>query len=263
LIGEKIAAVTPKPQTTRTKITGILTQNDTQYVFIDTPGFHKATTKLGKSMLKSIDNSLSGVDLVLYVFDVTRKINPEEIKDIKKPMILLLNKIDLIRKDKLLPLIAEFSGLYNFKSIIPISVVARDGLDKILEECDKYSKESPFYFPEEKFTDQSENSLIAEIIREKLMYALNDEIPHGIAVTIESAKEIKDIFHIDAVIFCERESHKGIIIGKNGENLKNVGIKSRLDLEKFFNIQVNLKCHVKVKENWRNNEGIIHNLGFN
>ncbi|GHU53365.1 GTPase Era [Clostridia bacterium] len=262
LIGEKIAAVTPKPQTTRTKITGILTKDDTQFVFIDTPGFHKATTKLGKSMLKSINDSLSGVDLVLYVFDVTRKIALEDIVNITKPVILILNKIDLIEKGKLLPIMEEFAKLHNFKTILPISVVCNDGLADVLDECEKFAKETPLYFPREKFTDQSENMLIAEIIREKLMYALDDEVPHGVAVSVESAKEIKDVFHIDAIIYCERETHKGIIIGKNGQMLKTVCTKARIDLETFFNIQVNLKCWVKVKENWRNNDGILHNLGL-
>lgn len=265
IIGEKIASVSPKPQTTRTRITGILTKEDTQFIFIDTPGIHRAKTELGKHMLKTISGTLSGIDVILYVLDCTRHISDDELEFLKKcqkDTIMLVNKIDLIRKEKLLPIMEEMCKIHEFKEIIPISVVASDGIDSVIEMCKKYAKDSPFYFPEDKFTDQPEKVLIAETVREKLLRNLSDELPHGIAVVTEKAEEINGIFHIDVEIFCERNTHKAMIIGKNGALIKKIGTFARQDLEDFFGIQVNLKCWVKVKENWRNNEFQIKNFGL-
>ena len=270
LIGEKIAMVSDKPQTTRTKITGILTQGDLQYVFMDTPGVHKAKTKLGEHMLQAVKDSVSEIDVVLMVMDVSKKMNESEqlliesFKTSRVPVLLILNKIDLIDKEELLNIISQVAQLYDFNAIIPVSVLNRDGMDRVMEEISKFAVESPHYFPDDTLTDQPERVLAAEIIREKLLVLLNEEVPHGIAVTVEEMKERqdKDILDISANIFCERDSHKGIVIGKNGAMLKRVGSMAREELEKFFQIKVNLQCWVKVKQDWRNKEGMIKNFGL-
>lgn len=271
LIGEKIAAVSSKPQTTRTKITGVITKAETQYVFIDTPGFHKAKNKLSEHMIKAVNESITDIDIVMLVVDCTKKLSESEkelIESFKKsrsPAILVINKIDLIEnRNDLLKIIAEYSALYDFTAVIPTSAVTDEGLDIIMEELEKNAIEGPHYFPDDMLTDQPEKVIAAEIIREKLLILLEDEIPHGIAVTIESMKERndKDLLDISAVIYCERESHKGIVIGKNGAMLKKVGMLARNELEIFFQIKVNLQCWVKVKEGWRNREGVIKNFGL-
>jgi len=271
LIGEKIAAVSDKPQTTRTKITGVLTKDNTQYVFMDTPGFHKAKTKLSEHMIKAVNESITDVDIVMLVVDCTKKISENELNLInsfkikKSPAILVINKIDLIsEKSKLLEIINNYSQLYDFKAVIPVSALNNDGLDIILEELKNNAIEGPHYFPDDMLTDQPEKVIAAEIIREKLLMLLNEEIPHGIAVTIDTMRERedKDILDISAEIYCEKDSHKGIVIGKNGALLKKVGSMAREELETFFQIKVNLQCWVKVKEGWRNREGIINNFGL-
>jgi len=271
LIGEKIAAVSAKPQTTRTKITGVLTKEETQFIFIDTPGMHKAKTKLSEHMVKVVTDSVTDIDIAMLVVDCTKAINESEMnliasfKAAKAPAILILNKIDLLTdKNTLMVKILEFSQLYDFKAVIPTSVINDDGLDIIMEELNKNAIEGPHYFPDDMLTDQPEKVIAAEIIREKLLNLLEDEIPHGIAVSIDTMKERedKDILDISAVIFCEKESHKGIVIGKNGALLKQVGTLAREELESFFEIKVNLQCWVKVKEGWRNREGIIKNFGL-
>ena len=273
LTGEKIAAVSSKPQTTRTRITGIVTRDETQYVFMDTPGVHKARTKLGEHMNKAVKDSVADVDLILMVMDVTKKIGENELNIIKSfrkndNVILILNKIDLVKnKEEIALKIAEFIPLYDFKAVIPISVLERDGVDIVWEEVEKYAVEGPHYFPDDKFTDQPERVLAGEIIREKILNLMNEEIPHGIAVTIEKMEERvnkndEDILDISAVLYCERESHKGMIIGKGGAMLKKIGQLAREDLESFFEIKVNLQCWVKVKEDWRNKEGLIRNFGL-
>ncbi|MBD5140019.1 MAG: GTPase Era [Ruminococcus sp.] len=273
LTGEKIAAVSSKPQTTRTRITGIVTREETQYVFMDTPGVHKARTKLGEHMNKAVKDSVTDVDLILMVMDVTKKIGENELNIIKSfrkndNVILILNKIDLVKnKEEIALKIAEFIPLYDFKAVIPISVLERDGVDIVWEEVEKYAVEGPHYFPDDKFTDQPERVLAGEIIREKILNLMNEEIPHGIAVTIEKMEERvnkndEDILDISAVLYCERESHKGMIIGKGGAMLKKIGQLAREDLESFFEIKVNLQCWVKVKEDWRNKEGLIRNFGL-
>ena len=254
LVGEKIAAISSKPQTTRTRITGIVTENEAQYVFMDTPGVQKAKNKLGESMNKAVKDSVTDVDLILMVADASKTIND--------------NKIDLLPdKEKVALKIAEFSVLYDFKSVIPISVVRNDGIDIVWEETKKYAVEGPHYFPDDSFTDQPERVLAAEIIREKILRLMHDEVPHGIAVTVEQMSERtdssgEDILDISAVIYCERDSHKGMIIGKRGAMLKKIGQYAREDLEKFFEIKVNLQCWVKVKEDWRNSEAMIRSFGL-
>lgn len=274
LVGEKVAAVSSKPQTTRTKITGVLTKGDIQYVFIDTPGMHKSRDKLSDHMLKAIDNSVSSIDVALLVVDATKKPSEAErtlissLKAAKAPVILLINKIDLFEnKEELIPIISEYSDLYDFESVIPISAMNKDGIDIILKSIDGHTTEGPHYFPDDKFTDQPERVIVAEIIREKLLELLSDEVPHGIAVDIEQLGEHDNkygegIMDVSAVIYCERESHKGIVIGKGGAMLKQVGKLAREDLERFFMIKTNLRLWVKVKEGWRNREGLIKNFGL-
>ena len=271
LIGEKIAAVSDKPQTTRTKITGVLTKDNVQYVFMDTPGFHKARNKLSEHMIKAVNESVSEIDLVMLVVDCTKKISEAEKELInsfnasRTPAILVINKIDLIdNKNDLLLVIKNYSELYDFKAVIPVSALNEDGLDIILKELENNAEVGPHYFPDDMLTDQPEKVIAAEIIREKILNLMSEEIPHGVAVMIESMKERedKDLLDIEAVIYCEKESHKGMIIGKNGSMLKNVGSQAREELESFFRISVNLQCWVKVKESWRNREGIIKNFGL-
>ena len=274
LVGEKIAAVSNKPQTTRTKITGVLTEDEIQYVFIDTPGMHKAKNKLSEHMINTVNESVTGVDVIVLVCDCTKKISDNEknliagFKANKSKVILVLNKIDLLEnKDSLIEKLAEYSSLYDFIDVIPVSVIENDGLDILMDVLTKNAAEGPHYFPDDKFTDQPEKVLMAEIIREKALINLNEEVPHGVAVTIERVSERDDrngepILDIEATIFCERESHKGIIIGKGGSMLRKIGADARADLESFFRIKVNLQCWVKVKEGWRNREGMIKNFGL-
>lgn len=273
LVGEKIAMVSNKPQTTRTRITGLVTEAETQYVFMDTPGVHKAKNKLGEHMNKTVKDSVTDVDLILMVADVNKKvtdIDKDIIKGFRKNdnVVLVLNKIDLVKdKENIALKIAEFSSLYDFKAIIPISVLQDDGIDIVWEEIKKYVVEGPHYFPDDSLTDQPERVLAGEIIREKILNLMHDEVPHGIAVTVEEMSERvnkndEDILDISAVIYCERDSHKGMVIGKGGAMLKQIGKLAREDLESFFEIKVNLQCWVKVKEDWRNKEGLIRNFGL-
>lgn len=274
LIGEKIAAVSAKPQTTRTKITGVLTKDKTQYVFIDTPGMHKAKNKLSEHMVKTISDTISEAETTLLVVDATKTVSDAEktiIRELSKRshVILVVNKIDLFTdKSAIIGKLAEYSGIYDFEDVIPISVTEKDGLDLVMKAIDKFAAEGPHYFPEDMLTDQPEKVIMAEIIREKALNCLNDEIPHGIAVTIESLEERtdrsgEDILDISANIYCERESHKGIVIGKGGSMLRRIGEAAREELEEFFRIKVNLQCWVKVKEGWRNHEVLIKNFGLN
>lgn len=273
LVGEKIAAVSSKPQTTRTKITGVLTKEATQYVFIDTPGMHKAVNKLSEHMLKTVSESVADVDVIMLVCDCTKKVSQPEMNLVASfrkndNVILVLNKTDLLSdKDELITKLAEYSSIYDFAEVIPVSVTQADGLDTVLQCIEKYAAEGPHFFPDDKFTDQPERVLMAEMIREKALNDLNDEVPHGIAVTIESvserdAKDGSPIMDVTATIFCEKESHKGILIGKGGSMLRKIGSEARQELEEFFRIKVNLQCWVKVKEGWRNREGMIKNFGL-
>ncbi len=273
LIGSKIAIVSSKPQTTRTRIMGVLTTEDNvQLVFTDTPGFHKPKNKLGEKMVQAVSDSISGVDSCLFVVDANdEKLNTAELELIKKfktekmTVVLAINKIDMLKdKTELMKKLAELSALYDFKAIVPVSAQSGDGLDALLDELKALSVESIHFFPDDTLTDQPERVLVAEIIREKMLRLLEKEIPHGTAVAIERMRERDDgsIMDVEATIYCERESHKGIIIGKGGQMLKKISTYARQDIESFFDIKVNLQCWVKVKEDWRNREGIIHNFGL-
>ncbi|MBR6968445.1 MAG: GTPase Era [Ruminococcus sp.] len=271
IVGEKIASVSSKPQTTRTRITGIRNIGDVQLVFFDTPGLHKPVNKLSEHMLNTVRESVSDIDAVLFVADCTKKMNEQELELLrslnasKMPVILILNKIDLLRsKDELAPVIAELTSKISFQAVIPVSVTENNGIDIVIDELIAISEESVHFFPEDMITDQPEKVLAAEMIREKLLMLLNEEVPHGIAVGVEqmSERDDKDILDISAVIYCEKESHKGIIIGKGGAMLKKASTAARTELENFFQIKVNLKCWVKVKEDWRNRENLIRSFGL-
>ncbi len=271
MVGEKIASVSSKPQTTRTRITGIRNIDDVQLVFFDTPGLHKPVNKLSEQMLNTVRESVSDIDSVIFVQDCTKKINEQELNLLKSlnaskmPVILVLNKIDLLRNmDELAPVIAELTSKCDFKAVIPVSVTENNGVDIVLDELIGLAEESVHFFPDDMITDQPEKVLAAEMIREKLLELLQDEVPHGIAVGVEemTEREDKDILDISAVIYCERESHKGIVIGKGGSMLKKASTAARMELEDFFQIKVNLKCWVKVKEDWRNREGLIRSFGL-
>lgn len=271
IIGEKIAIISDKTQTTRTKITGLLNIEQTQLVFMDTPGLHKAKNKLSEYMLNSVRESASGVDVVLFVCDCTRKMGEQEkmmianlIKS-KTPVVLVLNKIDLLEdKSVLAKTMVSLCAEFEFAAVIPVSVIENDGVDLVLSEVLKYAVPSVHFFPEDKLTDRTETYLAAEMVREKLLMLLKDEVPHGIAVEVEkfAERDNKDILDVHVVIYCERASHKGIVIGKNGAMLKKIATMARRDLEDFFRIQVNLQCFVKVREDWRNRDGIIRSLGL-
>ncbi|NLA76656.1 MAG: GTPase Era [Clostridiales bacterium] len=271
LLGQKVAIVTSRPQTTRTRIMGVLTHDDVQMVFTDTPGFHRPRTKLGEKMIRAVDESISGVDACLFVTEATGEIRPTEkellgkLKKEKIPVILAINKIDTVaKKDELMLRIAELSNMFDFEAVVPVCALNGNGMDALLTELEALAEPSQHFFPDDTLTDQPERVLAAEFIREKLLYRLDNEIPHGIAVSIEKMheREDSDIIDIDAVIYCEKESHKGIIIGKKGDMLKAVSTAARKDLEHFLDCRVNLQCWVKVKEGWRNREGIIHNFGL-
>ena len=271
LLGQKVAIVSSKPQTTRTKIMGVLTEGDVQLVFTDTPGFHKPKTKLGEKMIKAVDDSIGGVDSCLFVTESKGEIREAELDLLKKlkseriPVVLAINKIDMLSdKQDLMARIVELTKLFDFEAVVPVCARDGDGMDELKDELFKLAAESEFFFPEDTLTDQPERVLAAEMIREKLLHKLSDEIPHGIAVSIERMREREDkpIIDIEATIYCERESHKGIVIGKKGAMLKEVSTNARHELEQFFDCKVNLQCWVKVKADWRNREGLIHNFGL-
>lgn len=271
ILGQKIAIVSSKPQTTRTKIMGVLTQGETQLVFTDTPGFHIAHNKLGEKMNEAVGDTVGGVDACLFLVEPKGELNEQELELLKMfkkknlPVILAINKIDMINdKEVLLNRIVELNTLYDFTAIVPVSATDGDHVDELVDELNKLAFESPHFFPEDTLTDQPERVLTAEIIREKILRLMDKEVPHGIAVAVEKMRERddKDILDIDATIYCERDSHKGMVIGKNGAMLKKVSTYARQDLESFFQIKVNLHCWVKVKLDWRNREGLIHNFGL-
>lgn len=271
LLGQKVAIVSDKPQTTRTRIMGVLTQNETQLVFTDTPGFHRPRNKLGEKMMQAVSDGISGVDACLFVVEAQGKLREAEKELIDKfhqqhmPVILAINKIDTVPvKTDLMSRIVELSQVYDFEAVVPVSAVKKDGLDDLLAEMKKLAQPSMHFFPDDTLTDQPERVLASEIIREKMLRLLDREIPHGVAVSIEKMRERtdKDIMDIEAVIYCEKESHKGIIIGHKGETLKRISSRARIDMENFFSCRINLQCWVKVKEDWRNREGLIRNFGL-
>lgn len=271
LLGEKIAIVSSKPQTTRTRIMGVLTEEDCQLVFIDTPGLHKPRNDLDRFMLRSINESVAGVDMCVLVTEADRSISEEEKQLIEKfrslglPAVLAINKIDTINdKTVLAKQIAELASLYDFCAVVPCSAQTGSGMDILKKEMRAQAHEGDFLFDEDTLTDQPERVLAAEMIREKLLRLLDKEVPHGTAVFVERMKERpdKEIIDMDAVIYCERESHKGMIIGKGGSMLKKIGTYARQDMERFFGCRVNLQIWVKVKEDWRNREAILRSLGY-
>ena len=269
LVGEKIAIVSNKPQTTRNRICGIVTKGDTQFVFVDTPGYHRARTKLGDYMVNVARESIADVDLTILVVEPVANIGPQEegllekIKGSNCPAVLAINKIDTVEKEALLEVIAVYSQADEFKAIIPISAKTGDGVDALLAECQKYAVESPFLFDEDLTTDQPERQVMAEIIREKILWNLDREIPHGTAVEITRFSERDSgIIDIDATIYCEKASHKGIIIGKQGAMLKKISTQARSDCEKFMGTKVYLTTWVKVKENWRDSDFLVRNFGY-
>ena len=270
LVGEKIAIVSNKPQTTRNRICGIVTRGDTQFVFVDTPGYHRARTKLGDYMVNVAKESIADVDATILVVEPIASIGPQEegllekINGSRCPAILAINKIDTVEKDKLLEVIAVYSQAAKFDAIIPISAKTGDGVDALLQQCEKYAIESPFLFDEELTTDQPERQVMAEIIREKILWNLDREIPHGTAVEITRFSERDNgIIDIDATIYCEKASHKGIIIGKRGDMLKKISTQARTDCERFMGTKVYLTTWVKVKENWRDSDFLVRNFGYN
>ena len=269
LVGEKIAIVSNKPQTTRNRICGILTRGNSQFVFVDTPGFHKPRTKLGDYMVNAVKDSIADVDLTVLVVEPIASVGTQEatlIESIRAkhtPAILAINKIDTVEKDKLLEVISAYSETGAFDAIIPISAKTGDGVDLLLAECEKYAIESPFLFPDDVTTDQPERQVMAEIIREKLLWNLEKEIPHGTAVEITTFTERENgIIDIDATIYCEKASHKGIIIGKQGAMLKKISSQARTDCERFMGTKVYLTTWVKVKENWRDSDFLVRNFGY-
>ena len=269
LVGEKIAIVSNKPQTTRNRICGIVTKNETQFVFVDTPGYHRARTKLGDYMVNVARDSIADVDLTVLVVEPIASIGAQEegliqkIKGSKCPAVLAINKIDTVEKEQLLEIIALYSATETFDAIIPISAKTGDGVELLLQQCDRYAQESCFLFPEDVTTDQPERQVMAEIIREKLLWCLDKEIPHGTAVEITTFSERDNgVIDIDATIYCEKASHKGIIIGKQGAMLKKISSMARVDCEKFMGTKVYLTTWVKVKENWRDSDYLVRNFGY-
>jgi len=270
LVGEKIAIMSDKPQTTRNRIQSILTRDDFQVVFIDTPGIHKPKQKLGHYMVKVAETTLNEVDIVLMLVEPTPHIGQgdryviSELQKVKTPVILVINKIDTVEKQALLEVIEAYKNVYNFAEIIPISAFTGENCDRLLDVIRERLPKGPQYFPADMITDQPEKQLVAELIREKALHLLQQEIPHGIAVEIESMKkrEDQDIVDINAVIYCERDSHKAIVIGKQGSMLKQIGSRSRIDIERLLGSKVFLELWVKVKKNWRDDDFLLKNFGF-
>ncbi len=271
LTGEKVAIMSNKPQTTRNAIRTVLTTDDYQMVFVDTPGMHKPKNKLGKYMMKEVYNSFEDVDIILFMVEATdKKIGKGDSKIIEElgkagaPVILLINKIDLVEKEDLLPLIAQLDQSYEFDEIIPVSALNNDTKSQVLESLYKLLPEGEMFYPEDMLTDQQSRVLAQELIREKLLQLLSDEVPHGIGIEVISFKEDSNnnMIYIDADIYCEKKSHKGIIIGKDGTMLKKVGTMARQDMEKLFDSKVFLKLWVKVKDDWRNSDFMLNELGY-
>lgn len=271
MLGQKVAIVSDKPQTTRTRIMGVLTRGETQFVFTDTPGLHRPKNKLGEQMVKAVGDGMAGVDACLFVVEPKGEIRVAEQELIQRfirqkiPVVLAINKIDTVpQKEVVMERILQLVPLYDFKAVVPVSAKNGDGVEDIIEELNRLAMPSPHFFESDTLTDQPERVLAAEMIREKLLRLLDKEIPHGVAVSVEKMREREDqeILDIEAVIYCEKESHKGIIIGKGGAMLKKVSTYARQDMEAFFDCHINLRCWVKVKEDWRSKTGLIHNFGL-
>ncbi len=268
ILGEKVAIVSSKPQTTRNRITGIFTRGEEQFVFLDTPGMHNPKNSLGEFMVKAADSSMREADAVVLVVDTGKEISPVEenvIAYLKKsgiPAVLALNKIDQYRREELAEAISRYAEKHSFAAFVPISARSGKNVPELLDECAKFLEESPWFFPEDMITDQPERQIAAEIIREKILRTLNKEVPHGTAVVIEEFTDERTMVRIRAEIFCEKASHKGIIVGKNGASLKLIGTYAREDLEKMLGTKVYLNLWVKVKENWRESARTVGNFGY-
>ena len=269
LVGEKVAIVTDKPQTTRSRIVGVVTRGETQLVLLDTPGFHKAQTRLGDYMVRVVRESVADVDAVVLVVEPTDRVGTQEelllerIRASGAPAVLAVNKIDTVPREKLLPVIAAYAGSYDFAAVVPLSARTGEGTDLLLEELEKFAQEGEFLFPEDEYTNQTLRQMSSELIREKLLQCLDKEIPHGTAVEITAYRRREDgVTEIEAVIYCEKASHKGIIIGKNGAMLKKIGSRARPELEELAGGPVYLQTWVRVKENWRDSDVLVRNMGY-
>ena len=275
LVGEKVAIMTNKTQTTRTAIRAIVNRKNSQIIFIDTPGIHKPKNKLGNTMIETAFGTISEVDLILFMIEaISTEIGRgdlrilEKLKDTNKKVILIINKIDLVKKEDIAKLIELYSKEYNFESIIPISAFKNKEVETILDEIEKLLKEGPAYYDIDEYTDQTSRQLVEEVIREKALKLLDDEVPHGLYVEVEKMKQSRTqnkekIYNIEATIYCIRDSHKGIIIGKNGQMLKKIGTYARQDLERMLGTKINLKTWVKVKKDWQDEDSIVKNFKFN
>ena len=268
LIGQKIAITSNKPQTTRNRIQTVLTTDEGQIVFVDTPGIHKAKNKLGEYMVNVAEKTLNEVDVVLWLVEPTTFIGAGEqhiakhLQRVKTPVILVINKVDSVKREEILPAIAAYKDIYDFADIVPVSARSGDNTDELLHVIMKYLPYGPQFYDEDTVTDQPERQIVAELIREKALHSLQDEIPHGIAVAIDRMKMQNKVMHIDATIICERDSHKGIIIGKQGSMLKKIGSTARYEIERMLDCKVNLKLWVKVKKDWRDSEFLMKNFGY-
>ena len=268
LIGQKIAITSNKPQTTRNRIQTVLTTDEGQIVFVDTPGIHKAKNKLGEYMVNVSEKTLNEVDVVLWLVEPTTFIGAGEqhiakqLQRVKTPVILVINKVDSVKREEILPAIAAYKDIYDFADIVPVSARSGDNTDELLRVIMKYLPYGPQFYDEDTVTDQPERQIVAELIREKALHSLQDEIPHGIAVAIDRMKMQNKVMHIDATIICERDSHKGIIIGKQGSMLKKIGSTARYEIERMLDCKVNLKLWVKVKKDWRDSEFLMKNFGY-
>ena len=268
LIGQKIAITSNKPQTTRNRIQTVLTTEEGQIVFVDTPGIHKAKNKLGEYMVNIAERSLNEVDVVLWLVEPSAFIGAgdrhiiEQLKKVKTPVVLVINKIDMVKKEEILTFIDAYRKEYDFAEIVPVSARSGDNTDELIKVILKYLPYGPQFYDEDTVTDQPERQIVAELIREKALHCLNEEIPHGIAVAIDRMKAERRVMHIDATIICERDSHKGIIIGKQGAMLKKIGSAARFEIERMLEQKVNLKLWVKVKKDWRDSDYLIKNFGY-
>lgn len=268
LIGQKIAITSNKPQTTRNRIQTVLTNEDGQIVFVDTPGIHKAKNKLGEYMVNVAERTLNEVDVVLWLVEPSTFIGAGEqhiakqLEKVKTPVILVINKIDMVKKEELLKIIDKYQKLYDFAAIIPVCARSGDNADELIKVVMQHLPYGPRFYDEDTVTDQPERQIVAELIREKALHSLNEEIPHGIAVAVDKMKKRKNIMDIEATIICERDSHKGIIIGKQGSMLKKIGSTARFEIERMLECKVNLQLWVKVKKDWRDSEFLMRNFGY-
>ncbi|MBS7298656.1 MAG: GTPase Era [Eubacteriales bacterium] len=267
-VGQKIAIISDKPQTTRNKILAIYNDEGSQIVFTDTPGIHKPHNRLGEMMVRAAKESMNDNDILIMVVDASRTVHDTEreiaaaIKNTGLKSILVINKVDIVKKDSLLPLIADYSSLNDFDAIVPISAKTGDGIKLLIDEIKALLESGPQYYYDDMVTDQPEKQIAAEIVREKMLWLLDKEVPHGIAIEIEKMQEKENVTAINAVIYCEKDTHKGIIIGKNGEMLKKIGALARTDIEKMLDKKVYLELWVRVKKDWRNNNYLLKNFGF-